>query len=178
MVAFTKLCERKHAITAADMLNDRVLSFFEEPEVSRLRMLSDRDSESCGSREAHKYELYLDLEDIEHTRAKAKSPPQTNVICERFHQMVKSKFHASAFRRQIYRPIDEVQADLDEWMREYNVRRTRAGKYCYGKTPMHTIVDSMHVALDKEMDRVMPTSGPLAACRCRLSVRPNRSEDI
>jgi transposase InsO family protein len=161
-VAFAKLYDRKHAITAADTLNDRVLPFFEEHEVPLLRVLTDRGSEYCGSRESHEYELYLDLEDIEHTRTKAKSP-QTNGICERFHQTVKNEFYASAFRRKIYRSIEEVQADLDEWMREYNEQRTHSGKYCYGKTPMQTFEDSVHMALEKQLDRVMPTSDPLAA---------------
>jgi transposase InsO family protein len=73
-VAIVKLYDRKHAITAADMLNDRVLPFFEEHDVPLLRILTDRGSEYCGNRETHEYVLYLDLENIEHTRTKVKSP--------------------------------------------------------------------------------------------------------
>jgi len=70
-VAFAKLYDRKNAITAADMLNDRVLPFFEEHGIPMLRVLTDRGSEYCGNREDHEYELYLDLENIEHTKTKA-----------------------------------------------------------------------------------------------------------
>jgi len=86
-LAFVKLYDRKNALTAADMLNDRVLPFFEEQGVPMLRILTDRGSEYCGNRESHEYVLYLDLENIEHTRTKTKSP-QTNGICERFHQTI------------------------------------------------------------------------------------------
>ena len=88
------------------MLNDRVLPFFEEHGVPLLRILTDRGSEYCGNRETHEYALYLDLESIEHTRTKTKSP-QTNGICERFHQTIQNEFYASAFRRKLYHSLDE-----------------------------------------------------------------------
>lgn len=160
-VAFVKLYDRKHAITAADTLNDRVLPWYEEHGVPLLRILTDRGSEFCGNREHHEYALYLDLENIEHTRTKAKSP-QTNGICERFHQTIQNEFYASAFRRKLYRSLEELQADVDEWIRSYNEERTHSGKHCFGKTPMQTFLDSKHLALEKQLDRAMPTSDPLA----------------
>ena len=124
-VALVKLYDRKHAITAADMLNDRVLPFFEEHGVPLLRILTDRGSEYCGNREHHEFELYLDLENIEHTRTKAKSP-QTNGICERFHQTIQNEFYASAFRRKLYNSVEDLQSDVDAWMQSYNAERSRA----------------------------------------------------
>ena len=156
-VALVKLYDRKHAITAADMLNDRVLPFFEEHNVPLLRILTDRGSEYCGNRETHEYALYLDLEDIEHTRTKTKSP-QTNGICERFHQTIQNEFYASAFRRKLYHNLEELQADVDAWMVRYNTERTHSGKYCYGKTPMQTFIDSIPLASAKQLDRTHPTS--------------------
>jgi transposase InsO family protein len=108
------------------MLNDRVLPFFEEQGVPMLRVLTDRGSEYCGNRETHEYALYLDLENIEHTRTKARSP-LTNGICERFHQTIKNEFYASAFRRKVYRSIEELQLDVDAWMESYNCERTHSG---------------------------------------------------
>ena len=81
-VAIVKLYHRKHAITAADTLIDRVMPFFEEHDVPLLRILTDRGGEYCGNRETHEYVVYLHLENIEHTRTKTKHP-QTNGICER-----------------------------------------------------------------------------------------------
>lgn len=65
------------------MLNDCVVPFFDEHEIPLNRILTDRGTEYCGSPERHEYELYLAMEDIDHTRTKAKSP-QANGICERF----------------------------------------------------------------------------------------------
>src|SRR6187402_2668403 len=111
-VAFAKLYDRKTPITAADLLNDRVLPFFDEHEIAISRVLTDRGTEFCGKPEAHEYELYLAVENIDHTRTKARSP-QTNGICERFHKTLLDEFYRVAFRKKLYRTIDELQADLD-----------------------------------------------------------------
>lgn len=158
-LALVKLYDRKHAITAADMLNDRVLPFFEEYGVPLLRVLTDRGTEYCGNRESHAYALYLDLENIEHTRTQVKSP-QTNGICERFHQTIQNEFYASAFRRKLYHSLDALQADVDMWIESYNAERTHSGKYCYGKTPLQTFIESATLAYDKQLDRIQPTTEP------------------
>lgn len=155
-VVLVKLYDRKHAITAADMLNDRVLPFYEEQGIPLLRILTDRGSEYCGNREHHEYALYLDIENIEHTRTKTKSP-QTNGICERFHQTIQNEFYASAFRRKLYRTLDELQADVDAWVSQYNEERVHSGKHCFGKTPMHTLRESKHLATAKQLDRTTDT---------------------
>jgi transposase InsO family protein len=86
-VAFAKLYDRKTPITAADLLNDRVMPFFEEHGIPLLRILTDRGTEFCGRPERHEYELYLAVEAVDHTRTRTKSP-QTNGICERFQKTV------------------------------------------------------------------------------------------
>ena len=144
-VACAKLYDRKTSITAADLLNDRVVPFFDSQEVKLLRVLTDRGSEYCGNPERHEYGLYLAVEDIDHSRTKTKSP-HTNGICERFHKTVLNEFYRVAFRKKVYRSIDELQADLDLWMREYNEQRPHQGRWCFGKTPMQTFLDAMPMA--------------------------------
>ena len=117
--------------------NDLVVPFFEQQELRLLRILTDRGTEYCGIREQHEYQLYLAIEDIDHTKTKAKSP-QTNGICERFHRTIQEEFYAIAFRKKIYRSIEELQLDLNSWLSYYNNERTHTGKHCYGKTPMQT----------------------------------------
>jgi len=73
-VAFAKLYTSKHAITSADILNDRVLPFFEEHDVPMLRILTDRGTEFKGKPEHHEYELYLNLEGIEHSKTQVRHP--------------------------------------------------------------------------------------------------------
>jgi hypothetical protein len=152
-VAFTKLYDRKNALVAAEMLNDKVVPFYELHDLRLLRILTDRGTEYCGAREQHEYQLYLAIEDIDHTKTKAKSP-QTNGICERFHRTIQDEFYAIAFRKKIYRSIAELQADLDRWMHNYNNERTHSGKYCFGKTPMQTFTDSIPLAQEKLLERL------------------------
>jgi transposase InsO family protein len=149
-VAFAKLYDRKTPITAADLLNDRVLPFFEAHDIRLCRVLTDRGTEYCGNPERHEYELYLAVEDIDHTRTKTKSP-QTNGICERFHKTVLNEFYRVAFRKKVYRSIDELQADLDAWIAEYNEHRSHHGRWCVGKTPMQTLLDAVPLAKEKLM---------------------------
>ena len=147
-VGFAKLYDRKTALTAADLLNDRVLPFYEDQEIPLLRVLTDRGTEFCGVHDRHEYELYLAVENIDHSRTKTKSP-QTNGICERFHKTLLDEFYRVAFRRKVYSSLEELQADLDDWMRYYNEQRTHQGRWCYGKTPMQTFQDSIPLAREK-----------------------------
>lgn len=150
-VAFVKLYDRKNALVAADLLNDKVLPFFESEDVRLFRILTDRGSEYCGSREYHEYQLYLAIEDVDHTKTKAKSR-QTNGICERFDKTILNEFYQIAFRKKLYQTLEELQADVDDWMRHYNEERPHSGKHCYGKTPMETFAESKHLAKEKELD--------------------------
>jgi transposase InsO family protein len=146
-VAFAKLYDRKTPLTAADLLNDRVVPFFEAHEVRLSRVLTDRGTEYCGT-DSHEYELYLAVEDIDHTRTKVKSP-QTNGICERFHKTVLNEFYRVAFRKKIYSTLDVLQADLDAWLSLYSEQRPHQGRWCYGKTPTQTFIDSIPLAKEK-----------------------------
>jgi transposase InsO family protein len=147
-VALAKLYDRKTPLTAADLLNDRVVPFFDAYEVKLSRVLTDRGTEYCGNPERHEYELYLALEDVDHSRTKTKSP-QTNGIVERFHKTVLDEFYRVAFRKRIYGSIAELQADLDEWIRSYNEDRPHQGRWCFGKTPMQTFLDAIPLAKEK-----------------------------
>ena len=89
-----------------------MIPFYEEHGIPLQRVLTDRGTEYCGTHERHEYELYLAVENIDHTRTKAKSP-QTNGIVERFHKTMLDEFYRIAFRKKIYATIDELQADLD-----------------------------------------------------------------
>ena len=150
-VAHAKLYTTKTPITAADMLNDRVLPFYEEHGLPMLRILTDRGTEYCGKVEQHDYQLYLAVNNIEHTRTKVKSP-QTNGICERFHKTILNEFYQIALRKKIYNSIDELQLDLDQWLEKYNTQRTHQGKMCCGRTPMETLIDGKKIWKEKFMN--------------------------
>jgi transposase InsO family protein len=137
-------------IAATDVLNDRVLPFFAEHAVSMLRILTDRGTEFCGKVEQHDYELYLAVNDIDHTKAKAQSP-QTNGICERFHKTILNEFYQVTFRKKVYTTVDELQSDLDVWINSYNYERTHQGKMCCGRTPMATFEDGKRICKEKSL---------------------------
>jgi len=147
-VAHCKLYTTKTPITSADLLNDRVLPFFEEYGMGVLRMLTDRGTEYCGKVEQHDYQLFLAINDIEHTKTKARSP-KTNGICERFHKTILQEFYQIAFRKKIYETLDELQKDLDDWLYFYNHQRTHQGKMCCGRTPMQTLLDGKKIWQEK-----------------------------
>ena len=137
-VGFAKLYDRKTPVTAAELLNDRVLPFFEQHEIPVNRILTDRGTEYCGAPERHEYELYLAVENIDHTRTKTRHP-QTNGICERFHKTMLNEFYRVAFRKKVYRTAESSAPRFsrtsdwgilppDEWRCPWrNPRRSEAG---------------------------------------------------
>lgn len=147
-VAFAKLYDSKTALTAAEILNDRVLPFFESQQIPLLRVLTDRGTEFKGKPEHHEYELYLQIEGIDHTKTQVRHP-QTNGICERLHRTMQEEFYAVTFRRKVYDSLELLQQDLDEWMAYYNQERPHSGRYCFGKTPMQTFIESLPLAKQK-----------------------------
>ena len=149
-VAAAKLYTTKTPITAADLLNDWVLPLFEEHGLPLLRRLTDRGTETCGRVEQHDYELYLAVNDIDHTKTKAKSP-QTNGFCERFHKTILQAFYQVTFRKKLYAGIESLQSDLNVWMSTYNNERTHQGKMCCGRTPMETLNDGKTIWEEKKI---------------------------
>jgi transposase InsO family protein len=150
-VAHAKLYDRKNALVAADMLNDKVIPWYEQEGIPMLRVLTDLGTEYCGNRESHEYELYLAAENIDHTKTRTRRP-QTNGICERLHKTMLDEFYSITFHKKLYHNIEELQQDLDAWMDQYNCHRPHSGRYCYGKTPMQTFNESKQLALAKMLD--------------------------
>jgi transposase InsO family protein len=151
-VGFAKLYTTKQPINSADLLNDRVIPFFEEHDVALLRVLTDRGTEFCGKPDSHDYQLFLAINDIDHTRTKVKNP-QSNGICERFHRTILEEFYSIAFRKKIYSGLEELQQDLDAWLDYYNTRRPHQGKRCQGNTPIETFLQNRPLAIEKMLDR-------------------------
>src|SRR5512143_1538865 len=149
-VAFAKVYTAKVPVTAADVLNDRVLPFFEEHQIPVLRILTDRGTDFSGALDKHPYELYLELNEIEHTKTKAKSP-QTNGICERVHQTILNEFYRVTFRKKVYSDLEILQSDLDGYMNGYNSTRTHQGKRCQGRTPMETFLEGKKFFEEKNL---------------------------
>jgi len=152
-VVHCKLYTTKTPITAADRLNDKVLPFYASHGLPVLRILTDRGTEYCGKVEQHDYQLYLAINDIDHTKTKAMSP-QTNGICERFHKTILQEFYQVTFRKKLYGDLDTLQKDLDEWLVYYNNERTHQGKMCNGRTPMETLLSGKLIWDEKNLNQI------------------------
>ncbi len=143
-LAFGKLYLSKLPMTAVDILNDRVLPFYEEHGVEIEHVLTDNGREYCGRPLRHPYELYLAVSQIEHRRTQIGSP-ETNGFCERFHRTLKEEFFSVAFRRTQYESLDQLQRDLDRYLDFYNHERAHQGYRTQGRTPYQTFVDQLAV---------------------------------
>lgn len=143
-IGFAKLYLDKTQTVAADFLNSKVLPFFDEHNISILRMLTDNGKEYCGRPETHHYQLFLYLNDIEHSRTKVRNP-QTNGAVEKLHQTIQNEFYNTAFRKTLYRSLEQMQGDLDKFMRKYNLDRTNQGKRCKGRTPYETFTEGVEL---------------------------------
>lgn len=152
-IVHCKLYTTKTPITCADLLNDRVLPFYQSQDLPMLRILTDRGTEYCGKVEHHDYELYLAVNDIDHTKTKAASP-QTNGVCERFHKTILQEFYQITFRKKLYSSLEELQIDLDEWLKFYNTERTHQGKMCNGRTPFETLLDGKRIWAEKNLAQI------------------------
>lgn len=152
-VTFAKLYTDKTPVTAADLLNDKVLPWLNEQDIPLLRILTDRGTEYCGKVESHAYQLYLAVENIDHSKTKARSP-QTNGMVERVQGTMKREFYDIIFRKKIITSIEDLQSELESWLDTYNNLRPHSGRFCYGKTPMQTFMDSKHIAIEKNIDNM------------------------
>ena len=88
------------------------------------------------------------VENIDHTRTQARRP-QTNGICERFHKTMLNEVYRVIFRKKIYRSLDDLQIGLDTWLQEYNEHHSHQERWCYGKTPLQTFIDSVPLVKEK-----------------------------
>ena len=139
-LAFGKLYTAKIPITAADLLNDRVLPFYEQEGVDIKAILTDRGTEFKGRLESHPYELFLQLNDIEHRLCKV-GTPRTNGFVERFNRTILDEFFREAFRKKFYSSVEELQADLDKWLDHYNHERPHRGYRNMGRRPYETFTE-------------------------------------
>ena len=139
---FAKRYLSKVPMTAVDVLNDRVLPFYEEHHVEIEHLLTDNGREYCGRPVGHPFELYLAIQQIEHRRTDIGSP-ETNGFCERFHRTVKEEFYAVAFRKTFYESLEQLQHDLDDYVAFYNRERAHQGYRTQGRTPFQTLSEGV-----------------------------------
>ena len=136
--AFGKLYTSKHPITAVDIVNDSVLPFYKRHGITVEHILTDNGREYCGRAMIHPYQIFMEFNDIKHRRTKV-ATPRTNGFVERFNRTVLDEFFSETFRKKFYASMDELQADLDKWLKYYNNERPHRGYRNMGRRPIETI---------------------------------------
>ena len=142
--AFGKLYTSKLPETAADVLYDKVLPFYEEQGLIVEHILTDNGREYCGRPMIHPYQIFLELNDIEHRRTRVANP-RTNGFVERFNRTILDEFFRETFRSRLYLSLEELQADLDTWLASYNNERPHRGYRNMGRRPIETIEEGKKV---------------------------------
>jgi transposase InsO family protein len=155
-LAFAKVYNSKLPITAADLLYDRVLPFYEALGVSVGAVLTDNGREFCGRPETHPYELLVAMEDIEHRTTKVRSP-RTNGFVERMNRTLLDECFRVEGRKTWYEDVAQIQADLDRFLEYYDLRRSHQGYRLLGRTPVAALCE----ALELPFDVVSPLATPL-----------------
>jgi len=141
--AWARLYTSKMPVTAVHILNNDVLPFFEEHDARIRTILSDNGREFCGRPDQHPYELFLQLEGLEHRTTRVRRP-QSNGFIERFHRTLLDEHLRIAGRTTWYESTDEMQKDLDTWLEEYNRKRPHQGRAMNGRTPYQAFLDGLN----------------------------------
>ena len=140
--AWARLYPSKLPITAVHLMNNDVLPTFEAASAKIEVVLSDNGREFCGRPDRHPYELFLQLEEIEHRTTKVKRP-QSNGIVERFHRTLLDEHFRVEGRKTWFDTIEEMQVVLDEYLAGYNQRRPHEGRGMKGRTPARAFRDGL-----------------------------------
>lgn len=147
--AWGHLYTSKVPVTSVHVLNDKVLPFFEEHNCPVVTILTDNGREYCGRPDQHPFEVFLQLEDIEHRTTQVRRP-QSNGIVERLHKTILDEHFSIQGRIKFYESISEMQEDLDNYLVTYNYERTHQGRNMNGRTPHQAFIDGLPNLEQKE----------------------------
>jgi len=140
--AWGRLYTSKLPLTAVHVLNEDVLPFFEEHEARIETILSDNGREFCGRPDKHPYELFLQLEGIEHRTTKVRRP-QSNGFVERLHRTLLDEHFRIQGRQVWYESVEEMQKSLETYLKHYNRERPHQGRGMNGRTPCIVFLEGL-----------------------------------
>jgi len=140
--AWGRLYTTKIPVTAVQTLNNEVLPFFESHDAKIETVLTDNGREYCGRPDKHPFELFLQLEEIEHRTTKVRRP-QSNGYVERLHRTFLDEHFRIAGRTKFYESVQEMQDDFDKYLEHYNKERSHQGRNMNGKTPYQVFIEGL-----------------------------------
>jgi transposase InsO family protein len=161
--AWARLYTSKLPITAVHIMNTDVLPTFDAHEAKIETVLSDNGREFCGRPDRHPYELFLQLENIEHRTTRVKRP-QSNGIVERFHRTLLDEHFRVEGRKTWFETVEEMQVVLDAFMDGYNQRRPHQGRGMNGRTPQRAFTEGLpsapSLSTPKKKEKPKPENQP------------------
>jgi transposase InsO family protein len=160
--AWARLYPSKLPVTAVHLMNSDVIPTFEAHGAKIDTVLSDNGREFCGRPDQHPYELFLQLEDIEHRTTRVKRP-QSNGIVERLHRTLLDEHFRVEGRRTWFETIEEMQAVLDTYLDGYNQRRPHQGRGMNGRTPAKAFVDGIPKSPSAKEEKIAKKTQPKQA---------------
>jgi len=140
--AWGRLYTNKLPVPAVHVLNTDVLPTFEAHKATVTTILSDNGREFCGRPDRHPYELFLQLEGIEHRTTQVRRP-QSNGFVERLHRTLLDEHFRIQGRTKWYETVEEMQKDLDAYLHHYNHKRPHQGRNLGGRTPYKAFVHGL-----------------------------------
>jgi transposase InsO family protein len=149
--AWARLYPNKLPLTAVQIMNNDVLPFFEKHHIEIHTVLSDNGREFCGRPDRHPYELFLQLEGIDHRNTKVHRP-QSNGFIERFHRTLLDEHFRIQGRVKFYESLGEMQKDLDIYLKRYNLERTHQGRNMNKSTPYQVFKSGLSKNKPKKQD--------------------------
>lgn len=155
--AWGRLYTSKLPVTAVHVMNNDVLPTFEQHGATIDTVLSDNGREFCGRPDRHPYELFLQLEGIEHRTTKVRRP-QSNGFVERLHRTLLDEHFRVMGRSKFYEGADEMQKDLDEYLVTYNTKRPHQGRGMNGRTPIKAFTQGIPKSKNKKEEKLKPAA--------------------
>jgi len=145
-VVIAHLYLTKDVESSINMLKKHVLPWFVNKNITVEQLLTDKGAEFYGkSHNGEKFQILLKSLSIEHIKMRAYNSPEVNGICARFHSQQKSAFYDKLLRTTSFNNLAELEEKLQEWVVEYNEETPHQERYCFGKTPISTLHDSLHL---------------------------------
>jgi hypothetical protein len=121
-LGFAKLYPAKNPMNAADILQERVLPFYERYAVTIGRVCTRSTREYCGLAPIHPFETILATSHIEHSSLNP-ACGMHNQPCEDFYHILCTEFFTPTIRNNSYMSFGKLQRDLNDFVEKYNHHR-------------------------------------------------------
>jgi hypothetical protein len=145
-LGFAKVYPSINAMNGVDILQDRVLPFYDRYVVKIERVFTPSTREYCGLAPIHPFETLLATSHIEHQSVDPRSWMHVQP-CEDFYHALCAEFFAPAIRNNLYRSFDKLQRYLDLFVEKYNHERPYSYGSATGVTPFALFLDAIGISI-------------------------------